>query len=344
MHSIVASDLKMIENYINIGAFAGKTVVITGASGIIGGYLAATFALAQDRGVGPDMVTCVSRSGLYPLSLPSRSNFVQMTRDLSCPDKMENLPKADIIIHGAGYGQPSKFLSDEFNTLTLNTAATLRLCHKVNRGGTFFFLSTAEVYSGNDSQSHSEEMIGDTGPLHPRAAYIEGKRAGEAITNAAARKFGLRGISARIALVYGPGFKPGDGRVMNEFIEHGLRDRTIQLQDAGLAIRTYCYVSDAICMLWIMLAQGTLPVYNVGGIARTTIADLALLVGEKTDAEVLFPHRGNALIGAPTEVSLNLGRIRDLCPDLQFVSLEEGVERTLQWTSDSIVDGNDLIE
>ena len=67
----------------------------------------------------------------------------------------------------------------------------------------------------------SESDIGTTTPLHPRASYIEGKRGGETICNAY-RSQGVRAVSARLALAYGPGTRKGDKRAMNSFIEKAL--------------------------------------------------------------------------------------------------------------------------
>ena len=62
---------------------------------------------------------------------------------------------------------------------------------------------------------------------------------------------------------------------MNSFIEKALcACGKIELMDAGNAIRTYCYVSDAVELMWQAALNGTQPVYNIGGHSTVTIGEL----------------------------------------------------------------------
>ena len=45
--------------------------------------------------------------------------------------------------------------------------------------GKFLFMSTSELYSGNDNFNIDESQIGTTTPSHSRACYIESKRCGD---------------------------------------------------------------------------------------------------------------------------------------------------------------------
>ena len=141
--------------------------------------------------------------------------------------------------------------------------------------------------------------------MHPRACYIEGKRGGETICNAY-RSQGVRAVSARLALAYGPGTRKGDKRALNSFIEKALCQRRIELMDAGKAVRTYCYVSDAVELMWQATLCGRQPVYNIGGHSTVTIGELAKLVGQITGASVSFPQQSAEVAGAPEEVRLEL--------------------------------------
>jgi len=72
-------------------------------------------------------------------------------------------------------------------------------------------------------------------------------------------------------------------------------------------------------------------VYNVGGVSRTTIADLARSIGELTGAPVVFPETEAALTGAPGEVSLSLARLRQDFGKTDFIGLQAGLGQTIQW-------------
>jgi len=241
------------------------------------------------------------------------------------------LPDADVILHAAGSGQPAMFLANPVATIQLNTMATaLLLQHKLRSGGSFLFLGSSEIYSGLKNPVAQENDIGQTTPLHPRASYIEGKRCGEAICNAW-RERGVHATSARLALAYGPGTRRKDKRALNSFIESALCLGRIELLDAGKAVRTYCYVSDAVEILWQAALYGMESVYNVGGHSTVTIAALAQKIGELTGSPVSFPGSEQSLAGAPAEVRLDLTRAESEFHKLSYVPLEEGLQSTIEW-------------
>jgi nucleoside-diphosphate-sugar epimerase len=240
------------------------------------------------------------------------------------------IPQVDAVIHASSYAQPAVFMADPVGTLTLGTATTLDLLQRTRPGGSFLFISSSEVYSGRLDSPFTESQIGTTTPSHPRACYIESKRAGEAICHA----FRARGIAARIArvsLAYGPGTRPGDQRVLNTFIEAALTRGRITMRDQGTALRTYAYVSDVVEVLWEVLLRGREAVYNVGGESTTTIAALAQLIAGLTSVTVTSPQADGDIAGAPEDVRLDLSRSRQEFGKTQYVALLEGVSRTVEW-------------
>lgn len=259
-----------------------------------------------------------------------QGGFRLIRANLADFDEYARLPEADMIIHAAGYAQPSKFMANPVATIQVNTSATIALLKRLRKDGKFLFISSSEIYSGLKKPVLSETDIGLTTPSHPRAAYIEGKRCGEAICNAF-RTQGLHVLSARLAHAYGPGTRKHDKRALNSFIEQALCQRTIKLLDAGTAVRTYCYVADAVELLWQILLYGKEPVYNVGGRSTVTIADLARMIAEMTDATVIFPPTQAEIAGAPEEVCLDLTKVETEFGKTEYVGLEEGIRRTIEW-------------
>lgn len=235
----------------------------------------------------------------------------------------------DFIIHAAGYGQPLKFVEDKEATMMINTYFTAKLFKCLNKGGSFLFVSTSEVYSGSPSP-HKETNIGTTTPQHPRACYIEGKRCGEAICMAY-KEQGYDVKIARLALAYGPGTKVNDTRVLNQFIEQALTTGRIKLLDDGSALRTYVYVEDAAEMILDILFKGKDVVYNVGGFSETSIADLAYQIAYLTNAEVSLGDK--KLEGSPDNVKLDMSKTLSEFPR-DFVSLSEGLAKTIKYQKD----------
>jgi len=207
---------------------------------------------------------------------------------------------------------------------------TIDLLEQLPPSGRFLFLSSSEIYSGSPRLPHREGDIGTTDPSHPRACYIEGKRCGEAICEAF-RQQGRNAKSARLALAYGPGTRPDDQRVLNSFIRRAVLEKRLVLQDRGAARRTYCYVTDVIEMLLLILLRGREAVYNVGGRSSVTILELAHAVGRELGVPVSVPPAEAEAVGAPNEVSLDLSRVENEFDRREYVSFEDGLHRTIEW-------------
>lgn len=330
--SIIEEDVKRILLNHDFQGLEGKSVLITGASGLLGMYFLASLRELALQGRGAGSVTAVAQTQLVEpfISISSFKGARVVHGDLTDLSFTSGLGKFDFIIHAAGYGQPGRFMEDQVKTLKLNTATTLELFDLLALDGHFLYLSSSEVYSGLSSPPYKEGQIGTTNTTHARSCYIEAKRCGEAICNAY-RANGINASSARLALAYGPGTKSGDHRVINSFIERALTQHKIKLQDMGEAKRTYCYISDAIEILWDILLSGTEPLYNVGGHSRVTIAELASKIGGYLMVPVEFPTNSVALGGAPNEVYLDMSLVESEFKKSRFVSFDEGLSRTIEW-------------
>jgi nucleoside-diphosphate-sugar epimerase len=222
-------------------------------------------------------------------------------------------------------------MANKDKTFLLNTLSTHWLFdYLLNENGNFLFISTSELYSGLDYPNITEEQIGTTNPSHPRASYIEGKRGGETICHSMIDK-GYNVKIVRLALGYGPGTKKNDQRVLNSLIQKGLFNDKIELMDAGDAIRTYCYVTDVVEMIYNILLNGKEVVYNVGGESITTILDLAKLIGEKLNKQVVTPELTNELTGNPKVVNISTEKYKNEFNKKTFISLEEGIINTINW-------------
>jgi len=331
LSKLIFDDAEKIVERIEADEMSGKTVMITGASGLIGHYL---IACLKHWSLGKKKIKVIavlhSEPAVYFKEFLDYAEAKIVRGDITDHGFLTSLPDADYIIHAAGYGQPGRFMEDQVKTLKINTFSTFLLFTKLNPGGKFLFVSTSEVYSGLPKPPYKESEIGTTNTTHPRSCFIEAKRCGEAICNAY-RSAGVEAKSVRLSLAYGPGTKIGDKRVLNNFIAKGIEGK-IGLLDQGLANRTYCYVADAVEIMWRILLDGKEPIYNVGGHSKITIGDLARKIGGYMNVPVAFPETSeNAMAGAPDDVSLDMSKAEEEFDKTEFVPLDEGLKRTIEW-------------
>lgn len=321
------NDLDRIIKNIDFSYLKNKKILITGASGLVGFYLTQCIKELQEE-LNIDVYLSYKNSIPDYLKIYYNFPYTEIKEDITEIKLKSNY--FDVIIHSSGYAQPMKFLKDGLTTIKINTVATMNLLNSLKKEGKFLFVSTSEIYNGNNNYNITEEEIGVTTPSHSRACYIESKRCGETICHVY-KSNGYDIKIARLSLAYGPFTKLGDLRVLNSIIDKGLNQNIIELLDDGSAIRTYCYITDVIEMFWNILFYGKEITYNVGGFSNISIKELAYKIGNKLNKEVIIPSSVNGLDGNPKVVNISSEKYIDEFNKDNFIDIEEGLDNTIEW-------------
>lgn len=310
---------------IDFSQLRNKKILITGASGLVGLYLLSSLKNIKKE-YNIEVYAWIKNEPEKYLK-KFYEDFILVRRDITDANSFIDLDTFDFIIHSAGYAQPGKFLENKMKTIKINTLSTIYLLDKLKEDGKFLFISSSELYSGLDAFKISEENIGLTNTDHSRACYIESKRCGEAICYSSGKDAKI----ARLSLAYGPGIKKGDKRFLYSIIEKAFNNEYIELMDEGKSIRTYCYITDAVEMLWNIFLHGKHNIYNVSGISQISIFDLAKKIGQKFKKEVKTPKNSREMEGSPKIVNISNDRYTEEFNKTDFVDLDEGLENTVQW-------------
>jgi len=309
---------------VNLSDLKNKSILITGASGLLGLYFLSSLKLIQKK--YNIKIYAWIKNNIEDYYDSFFKDFYIIKEDITDIKIFDSLPNFDFIIHSAGYGQPNKFLNDKIKTIEINTLATINLLNKLNEDGKFLFISTSELYSGLNNMNINENQVGITNTNHPRSSYIEGKRCGESICYSSNKNVKI----ARLSLAYGPGTKRGDARVINALIEKGIKNKNIQLIDKGESIRTYCYITDVIEILWNIFLHSNEILYNVGGVSTLSILELSKIIGEYLDKDVKITST-NSLVGSPMIVNMSIDKYMKEFNKKDFVSIEKGIIETIEW-------------
>ncbi len=339
MDKYIEQDCREYIDRIDFSPLKNKTVLITGANGLIGTYLIYMLHLAntvKNAGINIEAVSRNVPNKALAGIFADGHRFYSMDLNSANWDYFEN--RADFIIHGATYAQPGKFLRNYLDTIQLNTGVTETLLKKAkNDGAAFLFMSSSEIYGEPDEENipTPESYPGLCSPVNVRAIYSESKRMGETICFAYRNFENVNAKVARISMTYGPGVTTGDERVLAQFIKQALEKNSIEMLDDGRKVRTFCYISDAARMLLEILMQGKDMVYNVGGKDSISIRNLAEEICSITGSSLTVAAAKQTAMEnvkvSPERVELDINKICTEFGITDFKPFREGLKRTIEW-------------
>ncbi len=316
----------------NFAKLKDKTILITGASGLIGSNLVAFLNFLNEKEVLNLKIIAIHRSKLENwMPQSAKINYIQW--DLTQNNLSRNL-KFQYLIHCATYAQPKKFLEYPRETISLNIDVLFNLLEQAKSNqATFLFLSSAEIY-GEVNKTHiptKETYFGNVNTLSDRAIYAESKRLAETICYLFSKKIKIK--IARVLIAYGPGVKYDDKRVISEFIKKAKEKKEITIMDEGLAKRTFCFITDMIEILLNMMLNGSEIVYNACGKDTITIKNLAKLIAQINQAKFNYNFNERVVSGTPQILTLDNNRYLFEFKKKNFISLDKGLEITSEWFS-----------
>ncbi len=343
MHELLRDDARQVLERVQLDPLAGKTVLIIGSNGLIGSQMARVlFEANRVLGLNTRIIGVSRRAPsalLDGLTADPRVTFI--AQDLTQGCAIEE--RVDVILHCATYGQPKKFLADRLTTIALNTVLTEQLLQKCRRdGASMMFASSAEVYGQPDAAHRPtpETYDGACATTTPRAAYSESKRLGETLCAVYQDTQGVQVRIARIATAYGPGISIDDERVLGHFLRQAMLEGHIRLLDQGEQLRTWCYLTDCVVMLFHVLLYGRELVYNVGGNHTCSVRQLAELICALTGARYSLPPKDAArpeLAKGPDHVQLDITKVIREFGVVPQVGLREGLSQVIQWHREAVL-------
>ena len=136
-----------------------------------------------------------------------------------------------------------------------------------------------------------ESYWGNVNPVGPRSVYDEAKRFAEALTMAWHTTHELDVGIVRIFNTYGPRLRPGDGRVVSNFMVQALEGTPLTVYGDGIQTRSLCYVDDEIRGLLALLDSDVVGPVNIGNPHEVTILELANRVLALTGSTSRTEHR-----------------------------------------------------
>ena len=302
--------------------FTGKTVVITGATGLIGSQLVDSFTEA-----GAEVISAVRNT--------SRAKGRCVQYDAAQPLNFDF--KADIIIHAACSAHPMAYSTDPAGVMRANITGTMNLLdYAAANGSRLIFLSSGEIY-GNDPVSpdgFTESEIGRVDTMNPRSCYPESKRAAETMVAAWAKQYGCDALVARLCHVYGPSVTPTNSRADAQFLRNALSGEDIVMKSAGSQVRSFMYVKDAARAIMLLCEKGEKgEAYNVSSrLSVASIRDYAATLAELSGVKLVFENPDDVEKAGYSQVSravLDPAKLESLGFKPEY-DLKNGLKETLE--------------
>lgn len=247
-----------------LDSLRGCSILITGATGLIGSALAELLMLHAAEYGYTVYAGCRSRARFNTRFSDSslRPCFIELdvTQPVACSLHF------DYIIHAASGASPSAFGSDPVGVMKANLFGTASLLdygrgHGLRR---FLYVSSGEVYGEGCPDSWRESDSGYVNTMSARSCYPSSKRAAETLCAAYAEQYGTGCVVARLCHTYGPFFTDNDNRVYAQFIRNVLRGEDIVMKSEGRQFRSWLYVADcAAALVWLLVKGSDGEAYNV---------------------------------------------------------------------------------
>ena len=329
LHPIILEDLnEILVEGLPFERLFGCRILVSGANGFLPSYFVrALLHLNTKHKAGIRVIALVRNvekarvrfaEYLGPNGQSTELEFFHS--DLSVPFEVEG--PVDYIVHAAGQASPKFYGSDPVGSFIPGAVGTYHLleCARKKSAKGFLFISTGEVYGvvSADKMPVDELTLGYLDPATVRACYGESKRAGETLCVGYAHQYGLNTVIARTFHTYGPGMALDDGRVFADFVANILSRKNIEMKSDGSAIRPYCYLSDYIRGLFVLLLKGEKgQAYNIGNPAQeVSVLELAQTLVD------LYPALGLKVVRAEA-VAQKAGYLQSPiprnCPDISKI-------------------------
>ena len=314
----------------------GRRVVVTGAGGFIGSHLVecllergaeVTAFVRYNSRTDPGLI------GRLPSDLP---NVRIVHGDITEAETVRDLIRgAEVVFHLAALvGIPYSYVHPN-EVVAVNTTGTLNVLVAAREAGVerVVIASTSEVYG-----TARRVPIDEQHPKQPQSPYSASKIAADAIALSFHHAFELPVAIARPFNTYGP--RQSDRAIIPTIISQALVRGEVEIGNTA-PTRDFTFVLDTVAG-FVRLAESPAAIgqeINLGSGREISVGDLARRITDRLGIELHLASHDSRTRPAGSEVRRLLadaGKARDLVGWEPQVSLDEGLDATIEWVEHNL--------
>lgn len=332
-------DLDISLNHtIGIENLKNKSILITGATGTIGSYIA-DMLLRYNQVQKANISICLAGRDINKLMIQFgywNDPYLRCVKyDVMGIINFDVTPY--YIIHTAGNAHPVAFNSDPVGTILGNVLGTYNLLEfgRLHGSKRLLYVSSGEIYGQGDLsvKEYEESYSGYIDISSSRACYPSSKRTAENLCVSYTKQHGFETVIVRPCHTFGPQFLPTDSRANVQFIRNVLDKKDIVMKSPGTQFRSYNYVGDCASAILTILFNGKVgEAYNAANPKiRLTIAELASTIAKMTNRNVVYEEPALIDLSNRTPISKQIlsSKKLELLGWKSAFSAEEGIKHTI---------------
>lgn len=326
-NSIFEEDIKNIINDFDMSVFDGKTILVTGATGLIGKLCVKSLL---NSGYNTQVIALVRDEEKAKNIFGESKRLTYLVQDIN--QRINTTRRVDYIIHAASTTSSKDFVEKPVETIytAINGSRNILEFAKNKRLEGMVYLSSLEIYGVNEKENIKEEDYGYIDILNPRSSYSESKKMVETMCISYGTEYGVPVKIARLAQTFGAGVSISDNRVFAQFAKAIINKENIILHTKGETKRNYCYTTDTVRGIFTILTKGeNNNAYNVANEnSYCSISEMAyLLENEYTKVEYKIDEV-NRGYNPTVKIALNTEKLNALGWEAK-VNLKEMFDRLI---------------
>lgn len=327
-------------------------LLVTGGAGFIG---SAVVRLAVARGhqvVNVDALTYAAcLDNVAEAAQSPNYTFEQADiRDRAALDTVFERHKPDAVMHLAAESHVDRSIDGPGDFIETNITGTFNMLEAARKywmqsgksdAFRFHHISTDEVYGSLPNDP--DVMFTEDTSYDPRSPYSASKAASDHLVRAWAETYGLPVVLTNCSNNYGPYHFPE--KLIPVVILNALAGKPLPIYGDGSNVRDWLYVEDHADALLLVVQKGALGrSYNIGGENERSNLELvetlcAILDQKRPRADGKSYKEQITFVsdrpGHDARYAIDPSRIRDELGWRPSVTVEEGLEKTVQWYLDN---------